>query len=65
MGGILQDTYGFASYWFGTLSSGDLVCFEAHTHTGDPKVNTSLEARAVLVSFRVWRKFFMRKAPAS
>eukprot|EP00969_Alexandrium_andersonii_P268472 11864566-Alexandrium_andersonii.AAC.1 len=32
---------------------------------GDPKYNTLWEALAVLVSLRVWRRFFTRSTPIS
>eukprot|EP00969_Alexandrium_andersonii_P002098 92295-Alexandrium_andersonii.AAC.1 len=61
MGGILQDTSGFVSYWFDILRREDLARLDAHT--GGPEFNTLWEALAVSVGLRAWRTLFTRKTP--
>eukprot|EP00969_Alexandrium_andersonii_P201302 8894517-Alexandrium_andersonii.AAC.1 len=63
MAGVLQDSSGFLSYWFGQLHPDDLNKFQAQA--GDPQFNTLREALAVMVSLRVRRTLFTRNTPAS
>eukprot|EP00969_Alexandrium_andersonii_P076282 3363107-Alexandrium_andersonii.AAC.1 len=61
MAGVLQDSSGYLSYWFGGLRQEDLDRYQGLR--GDPAFNTLWEALAVLISLRVWRTLFTRQTP--
>eukprot|EP00969_Alexandrium_andersonii_P211213 9328582-Alexandrium_andersonii.AAC.1 len=63
MGGVLQDSSGFVSYWFDALRPEDLERFQGLR--GDPAFDTLWEALAVAVSLRVWKTLFTRATPVS
>eukprot|EP00969_Alexandrium_andersonii_P054300 2390073-Alexandrium_andersonii.AAC.1 len=60
---VLQDTFGFVSYWFDRLQPEDLNRFRAQA--GGPQFNALWETLAVLVSLRAWRTLFTRSTPVS